>query len=131
MHHARPSPFFHKQLLDAPRAPREARRRLTHGQRRALAWLVSLVIVAVAVFGAIYLAHPERFHQPKWRAPRSGEQTITKTLQREPGVVDVEVKRGKETRTFRFRRVKDKTSVEDVTPEQDKHKSWWQRLFGG
>jgi hypothetical protein len=125
MRRLKPSPFFHQQVLDVP-----TRRRLGHAQRRVLAWIVGCAIIAGAAWGAIHLAHPERFQQTKRQATQPGEEVVTTTTERGPGVLEVEVQRGKETRTYRFRRVKDKTAIEEVTPQEEEKRSWWERWWG-
>ena len=126
MRPSRPSRFFQQRALQASPPP-PGRRRLTRTQRRLIAWLVvgSVLLLVAAV--SIYLAHPERWRQPG-EAQVSQQPVAPKMVQKEPGVVEVEVDRDGRKQTLRLRRVGDKLAVEDVTPREEK--SWWERLWG-
>lgn len=112
-------------LVQAPSRPL-----LTHARRRVVAWVVALALFALAAGTAIYLAHPERWQHPGERKSAQGQETRTRIAQEEPGVAAVEVQRGRDTRTYRFRRVGKQVVVEETTPPKPQKKGWWQRLFG-
>jgi hypothetical protein len=115
--------------LDVPPAPQE-HVLLNHTRRRVLAWGVALAVFGLAAFGAIYLAHSERWQQQGPRRIASGEQGRTQITQPAPGVAQIEVQRGKQTRTYRLRQSEGRMAVEEVKPPP-RPKSWWRRLFGG
>lgn len=125
MRPTRPSQFFRPRALQAPRPPDQGR--LTHAQRRLIAWAVVGAVLLLVAAMSIYLAHPERWRQPR-QAQASEQPASPKMLQKEPGVVEIEVERDGHKQTLRLRRVGDKLAVEDVTPKEEK--SWWERLWG-
>ncbi len=112
-------------LVQAPSRPL-----LTHARRRMLAWVVALTVLALAAGAAIYLAHPERRQHPGGSKSAPDQETRTRIAQEAPGVAAVEVQRGRETRTYRFRRVGKQVVVEETTPPRPQKRGWWQRLFG-
>jgi hypothetical protein len=124
----KPSPFFRPQSMEAP-AVTSQRPVLTHARRRVLAWIVALTVFALAAGTAIYLAHPERWRQPTVKKPARDDTAETRVIQRQPGVADVEVQRGKSKRIYRLRQVNEQVVVEEVKPPPQKN-SWWRRFFG-
>jgi hypothetical protein len=119
------SRFFRPHLLDAAAARRPW---LTHARRRMLAGAVVGIVFAVAAGGAIYLAHPQRWRQPAAKRATAAKPPGTRVIQRQPGVADIEVQRGKEKHIYRFRQVEGQVVVEEVKPPEPR-RSWWQRLF--
>lgn len=97
------------------------------GNRRLVAKVVVVVVFGLAVGGAIYLAHPERWQQHSGRHAAQRPQTQTRLVQQEPGVAAVEIQRGKDKRVYRFRQVGEQVGVEEVKPPP--RQSWWDRLF--
>ena len=102
---------------------------LNHARRRVLAWVVALAVFALAAGAAIYLAHPERWRQPAVKKSARDDPAKTRLIQRQPGVADVEVQRGKDKRIYRLRQVNEQVVVEEVKPPAAK-RSWWRRTFG-